>query len=75
MILWGDGHWTTAPTARALLTAIGQYQHPVASARTVRKLLIHRYWQLTGVRLSPPRRAGAFLSFMAHKGMFRLYVA
>lgn len=75
MILWGDGHWTTAPTAHALLGVIGRFQYPVCSPRRVKKLLVHRYWQLTGVQLSPPRTSGKFLRYMAEKGMFRLYVA
>lgn len=75
MILWNDGHWTSAPTPRALLKIVGQYQYPIANARQVKRLLINRYWQLTGERLKSPWRAEQFLLMMADKGMFRLYVA
>lgn len=74
-MIWADGHWTTAPTARRLLREIGRMQHPPMNVKEVKTVLLHRHMVLTGEKIQAPRRSKEFVQLMAKVGMFRLYVA
>lgn len=75
LIIWGDGHWTTAPTARRLLREIGRMQYPPMNVKEVKSALVRRHLILTGEPIQVPRRSTEFIHLMARVGMFRLYVA